>query len=164
MRQDESWGEPTESLPSPERGQDGDSDMLGESLSDERVALGRALEARADEVGGLVDRKYARDLQGQAFATARLATRLIGRWLATDQLASAEDEALLAGQGRQAILEDAVLASVAKAYFDWRDTTILVLTEEAERLGVSEELLTMARTVVRLSSDGSLVRIIRAIR
>ena len=55
-----------------------------------------------------------------------------------------EDQALLAGQGRQAILEDAVLASVAKAYFDWRDTTILVLTEEAERLGVSEELLAMA--------------------
>jgi diguanylate cyclase (GGDEF)-like protein len=161
MRQDESWGEPTESLPSPERGQDGDSDMLGESLSDERVALGRALEARADEVGGLVDRKYARDLQGEAFATARLATRLIGRWLATNQPASSEDQALLAGQGRQAILEDAVLASVAKAYFDWRDTTILVLTEEAERLGVSEELLTMAHTVVRLSSDGSLVRIIR---
>jgi diguanylate cyclase len=139
----------------------GGTDAAGAGLSAERVALGTALEARADEVGQLVDRKYAHDLQGEAFATARLATRLIGRWLATDEPASAEDEALLARQGKQAILEDAVLASVAKAYFEWRDTTIAVLTEEAERLGVSDQLLTMACTVVRLSSDGSLVRIIR---
>jgi diguanylate cyclase (GGDEF)-like protein len=160
-REDGSGGEPPEPPRSPEREPAGGSDALGEGLSDERVALGRALEARADEVGELVDRKYARDLQGQAFATAGLATRLIGRWLATNEPASAEDQALLAGQGKQAILEDAVLASVAKAYFDWRDTTIIVLTEEAERLGVSEELLSMACTVVRLSNDGSLVRIIR---
>jgi diguanylate cyclase len=158
---DGSGGEPPEPPRSPGREPAGDSDTLGEVLSDERVALGRALEARADEVGELVDRKYARDLKGEAFATARLATRLIGRWLATNEPASAEDQALLAGQGKQAILEDAVLASVAKAYFDWRDTTIVVLTEEAERLGVSEELLSMARNVVRLSNDGSLVRIIR---
>jgi diguanylate cyclase (GGDEF)-like protein len=139
----------------------GDTDAWGAGLSDERVALGTALEARADEVGELVDRKYAHDLQGEAFATARLATRLIGRWLATNEPASAEDQALLARQGKQAILEDALLASVAKAYFDWRDTTIAVLAEEAERLGVSEAVLTMACTVVRLSNDGSLVRIIR---
>jgi diguanylate cyclase (GGDEF)-like protein len=164
LRQDGSGGEPPESpepSPSPEWEPAGGSDTRGEGLSDERVALGRALEARADEVGQLVDRKYARDLKGEAFATARLATRLIGRWLATNEPASAEDQALLAGQGKQAILEDAVLASVAKAYFDWRDTTIVVLTEEAERLGVSEELLSMACDVVRLSNDGSLVRIIR---
>jgi diguanylate cyclase (GGDEF)-like protein len=164
LRQDGSGGEPPESpepSPSPEWEPAGGSDTRGEGLSDERVALGRALEARADEVGQLVDRKYARDLKGEAFATARLATGLIGRWLATNEPASAEDQALLAGQGKQAILEDAVLASVAKAYFDWRDTTIVVLTEEAERLGVSEELLSMACDVVRLSNDGSLVRIIR---
>ena len=158
---DGSAAEVQEAHPSPEREPARGPDTPGEGLSDERVALGRALEARADEVGELVDRKYARDLQGQAFATARLATRLIGRWLATNEPASADDQAVLAGQGKQAILEDAVLASVAKAYFDWRDTTIVVLTEEAERLGVSEELLSMARTVVRLSNDGSLVRIIR---
>ena len=43
--------------------------------------------ARADEVGELVDRRFA-ELDGQAFATARLATFLIGRWLATDEAAS----------------------------------------------------------------------------
>ena len=40
--------------------------------------------ARADEVGQFVDRRFA-ELDGQAFATARLGTSLIGRWLATDE-------------------------------------------------------------------------------
>jgi len=131
------------------------------ALSAERIELGRALSARAHEVGTMVDRQFAADLRGNAYVTARLGTELIGRWLATDEAASEADEATLAQQGEQAILEDAVLATVAKAYFAWRDTTIAVLKEEGDRLGVSETLLVMATNVVRFSCDGSLVRLIR---
>jgi diguanylate cyclase (GGDEF)-like protein len=131
------------------------------TVSTERIALGRALLARADEVGQMVNEQFALDLRGNAYVTARLGTELIGRWLATDEAASDEDEATLAQQGEQAILEDAVLASVAKAYFAWRDITIAVLKEEGYRLEVSERLLTLATNVVRFSCDGSLVRIIR---
>ena len=131
------------------------------ALSAERIELGRALSARAHEVGTMVDRQFAADLRGNAYVTARLGTELIGRWLATDEAASEADEATLAQQGEQAILEDAVLATVAKAYFAWRDTTIAVLKEEGDRLGVSEPLLVMATNVVRFSCDGSLVRLIR---
>ncbi|HEY5096819.1 MAG TPA: EAL domain-containing protein [Acidimicrobiales bacterium] len=130
-------------------------------LSAERIELGRALLARADEVGTMIDRQFAADLQGNAYVTARLGTELIGRWLATDQAASDEDVTTLARQGEQAILEDAVLATVAKAYFAWRDTTIAVLQEEGRRLGVGEPLLVLATNVVRFSCDGSLVRLIR---
>ena len=130
------------------------------AVGDERIALGTALEARADEVGGFVDRRFV-ELNGQAFATARLATSLIGRWLATDEAASTEDEALLARQGERAILENARLDSVAKAYLAWRDCTIAVLAEEANRLGTSGQVLQLACDVVRFSSDGSLVRVIR---
>ncbi len=129
-------------------------------VSPERVALGRALLARAVEVGQMVDEQFA-DLQGNAFTTARLGTELIGRWLATDEVASEDDEATLSQQGEQAILEDAALGNVAKAYFAWRDITITVLREEAIRLGVSDQLLTLATNVVRFSCDGSLVRIVR---
>ena len=134
---------------------------MDSTVSAERIELGRALLARADDVGRMVDEQFAQDLQGHAYVTARLGTELIGRWLATDQAASDEDEAVLAQQGEQAILEDAVLASVAKAYFAWRDITIAVLKEEGYRLGVGERLLTLATNVVRFSCDGSLVRIIR---
>ena len=85
-----------------------------------------ALMARADEVGQFVDRRFA-ELGGQALATAGLATLLIGRWLATGEAASTDDEARLDGQGEQAILENTRLDSVAKAYLAWRDCTIAVL-------------------------------------
>jgi diguanylate cyclase (GGDEF)-like protein len=131
------------------------------AISEERVALGAAVQARADEVGRLVDGKFAESLRGEAFATARLATELIGRWIATDQVATPEEEQTLARQGEQVIVEDVELASVAKAYFAWRDCTNEVVAEEAGRLQVSDELLTLARNVVRFSCDGSLVRIVR---
>jgi len=133
----------------------------GDRVSRDRVALGQALMARADEVGTTIDNQFAQDLKGNAFVTARLGTELIGRWLATEEAASAEDVAVLAQQGEQAILEDAVLASVAKAYFAWRDCTIAVLIEEAGRLGVADDLMELAINVVRLSADASLVRIVR---
>jgi diguanylate cyclase (GGDEF)-like protein len=129
-------------------------------LSPERVALGVALQERSDDVGRLVDERFARDLKGHAFVAARLGTFLIGRWLATDQAASDQDEDLLAQQGHQALVEDTVLSSVAKAYFAWRDLTCQVLAEEAGRLGVGDDLLALAIDVVRLSCDGSLVRIV----
>ncbi len=131
------------------------------AIDPERIALGVAVQARADEVGRLVDARFAKTLRGEAFATARLATELIGRWIATDEVASPQEEAELSRQGEQAILEAAELADVAKAYFAWRDGTIAVLGEEAERLGTSAELVAVVRRVVRLSCDGSLVRIVR---
>src|ERR1700680_3235181 len=54
-------------------------------LSEERIALGLALEARAGEIGRMVDQQFAEDLRGNAFGTARLGAELIGRWRATDE-------------------------------------------------------------------------------
>jgi len=138
-----------------------DGGTANPALSAERVELGRALAARAHEVGTMVDQQFTADLRGNAYVTARLGTELIASWLTTDEAASDEDVSTLAQQGEQAILEDAVLATVAKAYFAWRDTTVAVLKEEGSRLGVSEQLLDMATNVVRFSCDGSLVRLIR---
>jgi diguanylate cyclase (GGDEF)-like protein len=139
----------------------GDGRPAEPALSDERQALGGALLARADEVGRMVDDQFAADLKGDAYDTARLGTELIARWLSTDEAATDEDVAWLSGQGERAILEDAGLASVAKAYFAWRDITVAVLNEEGRRLGTSRRLMTLVTDVVRFSCDGSLVRLIR---
>ncbi len=133
----------------------------GPPPSAERIALGVALQSRADEVGHLVDDRFSISLRGEAFAGARLATELIGRWLATDQVATAEEEDSLSRKGRHAIIGEADLADVAKAYLAWRDACMRALTEEGVRLGVSAELLDLALGVVRFSCDGSLVRIVR---
>jgi len=148
-------------LPVPSGETDGRPADREPAVNGERVALGRALLVRAEEVGRLIDERFSEDLHGHAFVAARLGTYLIGRWLATDQAASDEDESMLAQQGELVLTEEAVLASVAKAYFAWRDITQMVIEDEGRRLGVSEELVTMATTVVRLSCDGSLVRVVR---
>jgi len=132
----------------------------GTAVSDQRMALGRALEGRAEDIGTLVDRQFAVELKGKAFATARLGAELIARWLTTDQVASEQDEAILAQQGRLAIFEDTGLAIVTKAYFAWRDITTAVLIEEGHRLKIDDQLVTLATDVVRFSCDGSLVRLV----
>ncbi len=127
----------------------------------ERVALGVAVQARAEEIGRAVESRFKRTLGAEAFATSQLATELIGRWIATDEVATREEESELSRRGETAILEATELADVAKAYFAWRDETVHMVEEEAGRLGTSAELTSLVRRVVRLSCDGSLVRIVR---
>jgi diguanylate cyclase (GGDEF)-like protein len=141
----------TEPGPEPHRDQ---------AVGDQRIALGRALEERAADIGTLVDRQFALELKGRAFATARLGAELIGRWLATDQMASARDETVLSQQGKLAIVEDTGLAVVTKAYFAWRDITTAVLIEEGRRLKIDDDQVTLATDIVRFSCDGSLVRLV----
>jgi diguanylate cyclase (GGDEF)-like protein len=117
--------------------------------------------ARAEEIGKLVEARFKRTLGRESFATSQLATELIGRWIATDEAATPEEESELSRQGEKAIIEAAELADVAKAYFAWRDGTIAVVEAEAQRLGTDAGLVSLVRKVVRLSCDGSLVRIVR---
>ena len=72
----------------------------GAGVGADRIALGTALQARADEVGELVDRRFAKDCTGRRSPPARLATFLISRWIATGEAASAEDKAVLTRAGR----------------------------------------------------------------
>ncbi len=131
------------------------------TVGEEREALGLAVQARAEEIGRTVNEEFAETLAGEAYVTSRFASELIGRWIATDEIASADEEAMLVRQGEQAILEDARLGYVTKAYFCWRDTLVGVIVEEGRRLGVSAELIDLASSVVRSSCDGALVRIVR---
>jgi diguanylate cyclase (GGDEF)-like protein len=126
------------------------------------VALGAALQARADEIGRQVSARFPEFLRGEAFASSRLGTELIGRWLATDQAASPEEELALSRQGQQVVLMEVDLGMAVKGYLHWRDLCTAVIHEEADRLGLADDLVDMACTVVRLSSDGGLVRTVRA--
>jgi len=128
----------------------------------QRVALGSALEARADEIGRQVASRFPELLRTEAFASSRLGTELIGRWLRTDQVASPEEERALARQGQQVVLMEVDLGMAVKGYLHWRDLCTAALHEDGARLGSGPELVEMACTVVRLSSDGGLVRTVRA--
>src|SRR5581483_1887801 len=58
-----------------------------------RQALGLALMARADQVARLVSERAFPGVETdeQAFFTSALATRLVGRWLATGEVANADE-------------------------------------------------------------------------
>ncbi|MGA2835338.1 MAG: EAL domain-containing protein [Acidimicrobiales bacterium] len=128
----------------------------------DRVALGQALAARADEIGTQVASRFPEFLRTEAFASSRLGTALIGRWLATDEVASAEEELTLSRQGQQVVLMEVDLGMAVKGYLHWRDLCSAVLWEEGARLGSGQDLVEMACAVVRLSCDGGLVRTVRA--
>jgi diguanylate cyclase (GGDEF)-like protein len=126
------------------------------------VALGLALQARADEIGRQVAARFPEFLRNEAFASSRLGTELIGRWLCTDLPATAEEESALSRQGQQVVLMEVDLAMAVKGYLHWRDLCTAALVEDAARLDVEADLVELACTVVRLSSDGGLVRTVRA--
>ncbi len=128
----------------------------------ERMALGLALQARADEIGGQVASRFPEFLSSEAFASSRLGTELIGRWLCTDQAASGEEELALSRQGQQVVLMEVDLAMAVKGYLHWRDLCTMAIRDDADRLGLDEGLVELACMVVRLSCDGGLVRTVRA--
>jgi len=129
---------------------------------DERAALGRALQSRADAIGNQVAARFPEFLRDEAFASSRLATDLIGRWLCTDRAATPEEEVALSRQGQQVVLMEVDLAMAVKGYLHWRDLCTAAIAEDAARLGVSAALVELASMVVCLSCDGGLVRTVRA--
>jgi diguanylate cyclase (GGDEF)-like protein len=127
-----------------------------------RASVGAALQARADEIGDQVASRFPEFLRGEAFASSRLATELIGRWLCTGEAASVEEELALSRQGQQVVLMEVELAMAVKGYLHWRDLCCALIQEEAARHGGAAELVDLACSVVRLSADGGLVRTVRA--
>ena len=73
-----------------------------------------------------------------------------------------EEELALSRQGQQVVLMEVDLAMAVKGYLHWRDLCTAALLEDGDRLGVDPGLVDLACTVVRLSSDGGLVRTVRA--
>jgi diguanylate cyclase (GGDEF)-like protein len=126
------------------------------------VALGLALQARADTIGDQVASRFPDFLRKEAFASSRLGTELIGRWLCTDLAATREEELALSRQGQQVVLMEVDLAMAVKGYLHWRDLCTAAIVEDARRLGLDAELVELACLVVKLSADGGLVRTVRA--
>jgi diguanylate cyclase (GGDEF)-like protein len=128
---------------------------------DQQILLGRAVVARAGDVGRLVGQQCPPDLPGRAIAAARLSACLIGRWLVTGRGMSDAHEAVLVGPDEADLSGGAGLVTVARAHIAWRDAMGMVLEEEGARLGVGDGLVAEAVSLVDLSCDRSLVRFAR---
>lgn len=133
------------------------------------VRLGEAISSRAGEVAErvLAGRRsgrsdpYVEQNPADVLRTCRLTTEQIGRWLATGQVTSPEENAQLDASAESAAAGARTLAQVTKNYLIWRDSVLDIAREEAERLNTPDEVLSELVTAVRQSNDTSLVRMAR---
>lgn len=129
--------------------------------SGQRQRLGVALEARAGEVAQRVlrvGREQGRAYYGSAepalaeaeeqtaWATSELATRVVGRRMATGQAATAGELESLSRMGSDVAEGRTLLADVATNYLAWLEVTTAVLREEAARLDTDPAVLERPRT------------------
>jgi diguanylate cyclase (GGDEF)-like protein len=90
-----------------------------------------------------------------------VATRIIGRWVATGGSASEQEHATIAKGGDGPLVGSGTLADLTKSYLAWRDATIGLIAEESDRLGLGTATRELAVEAVRSSCDASLVRMSR---
>jgi diguanylate cyclase (GGDEF)-like protein len=142
-----------------------------EALEREREALGRAIEDRAEDVGRALREDVARglaargveedaELLAQVEWVARFGTYAVGRYLAEGLFATEEELERVARAGAYGLRSDVRVADLAKRWLLWRDLTEAAVAEEAARLGTAAPVVAEAVTMVRLSCDASLVRMI----
>jgi diguanylate cyclase (GGDEF)-like protein len=128
-----------------------------------RAALGWAVHARGDDVAVEVLRRLDGqppiEVLGSIAAADRLATQVVGRFLATGEGATEVEHAQLSGPG--ALINAIDLPALIKAYLAWREATIAVVDEEGARLRSPEALIAEAHHVIARSSDASIVRMAR---
>ena len=129
------------------------------SCGDGRVALGGALEARAVVIATEVAAVFPVHLAGEVEGVARLATAAAGRWLATGVRGDEHRRQTAARSTQQAILLESDLATGVCGYLKWRDLCNAALTEDAERLGVDEETVVLAGSLVQMICDGGIQRL-----
>jgi diguanylate cyclase (GGDEF)-like protein len=144
----------------------------GGSIAPARAALGIALRARADDVAARVlvraekmiaayDPAVAEPIRGDVVRQCSLATITVAHVLATGHPPTPEEWKSLAVMGRAAAGESISLADMTKLFLFWRDNTLAVLREEAERSAADPATVAEAEAVVCAGNDASLVRMAR---
>lgn len=133
-----------------------------------REALGYAIADRLDEFLRLIDDgATVRGEYPEWFTERRRMARhwsllLLARWLVTGMVATDEELDWSRHLGRLAASEGYPLAELTKGYLTWRDTLLMVLREEADRLGTPQEVVDDVARMAWAASDGAIVQMQRA--
>jgi diguanylate cyclase (GGDEF)-like protein len=133
----------------------------------DRELLGNALILRAGDVADAVlERIWPEGTEEvdpvalQAIGDAdRASTRMIGNWLVGGQQIDEEDRRKLGELGR--MIDRLTLGELTKAYLAWRDSLLVILYEEAQRLETPPDLVSEVAAVIARNNDGSIVRMAR---
>ncbi len=133
-----------------------------------RGDLGLALGRRAEECARTVDARmdasrWVGQPPSQAYVDGRqevswFATLLVARWLVSSTRPEDGEMAWTSLRGHLAAEEGLSIINVARGYLVWRDATVEILKEEAQRLGTPSMQLAAALGTVRSSCDAALMR------
>ena len=143
----------------------------GSADLDDKVALGRALAGRAHEatrraaeaavaagLSELASRRFAKPIRH----VHNVATRGIARFLIGGQGNTEKERNFIGRLGVMAALYGLPVATLTRSYLLWRDANIMVLNEEAKRLGTVSTVAEDARQVINSGADTGIVRMARA--
>jgi diguanylate cyclase (GGDEF)-like protein len=141
------------------------ADRPSESL----VSLGLALRARTEDVVVQVSERWETGRSDPGPVTERVREDVarflrsgieqIAHYLITGEVVTGERAASQASPGRAAANQSVSLADLMKMYLFWRDVTIEILREEAERLDSDPAALELAVVAAGIGSDSALVRV-----
>ncbi len=135
--------------------------------ADQLAWLGQALCARADTVVERMERRTEASarvldavIEQRIGRVGRVSTVAVGRWMGGEGADVARSVGMEAWGifGQLAAQRAAPLNEVTKRCLRWRDATVEVLHEEAQRLDCSQAALEVARGMVQRSHDVTLVR------
>jgi diguanylate cyclase (GGDEF)-like protein len=137
----------------------------------EEVALGCALHERRVEISqtilGLWQKRCPTSASGAAHVsedilrTTQAATTAITAYLMHGAHQTPEQKRVEAATGKAPLRDSISLVDLTKLYLYWRDATIDVLRQEAERLRLSRPTIDAAVEIVRRGSDASIVRMVK---
>ena len=140
------------------RGPSGCLSQLGDALFERRHEISQRVltiwHDRSPDAASGADLRVRDDI----LRTTELATLAVTQYLTSRRLQSEEQASVVAATGKAPLRDTIALAELAKLYLYWRDITISVLAEEADRRGFDSDVHSEAFAIVRAGSDGSIVR------
>ena len=91
------------------------------TLGEDRLALGVALQSRSRPIATVVAASFPAHLRDEVFESARSATELVGRWLATGEKGVDDERRTNDRWVQTAMLVESDLATTVRGYLSWRD-------------------------------------------
>jgi diguanylate cyclase (GGDEF)-like protein len=137
-----------------------------------QAQLGRALQARIDDVSASIVQRWddnclgatdddAGRIRDDIIRTTQAATLAIVAYLTEGKMQTDEQKRAESATGKAPLRDTISLVDLTKLYLYWRDATIQAIREEAKRLRLDAGVTERAVNVVRVGSDGSVVRMVK---
>ncbi|MHB8588389.1 MAG: sensor histidine kinase [Candidatus Dormibacteraceae bacterium] len=136
-----------------------------------KFRLGQALAARVNDVTRLTEAAVGAanltELTSRRFIKPlrhilTLSTRLYAQWLMDGSVITEKQQKFISRPGGMVAVDGLSVAALTRSYLFYRDASLQVLDQEAARLGTPAAVMNEARSVIRATSDGAVVRMARA--